>query len=124
VGVAQAIDGLHKALNEISACLDRRDFYKASSLGYGSTRLASRSGRRSSEAGSWRAKRNDLLDQLGEGATLLGAGRGDARQHLPGFLAVFGSVATRDLARHDSRPKGTFGGIVRCIDTPITEKCE
>ncbi len=35
VGVSQAIDELRKALDAISACLDRRDFYKASRLGYG-----------------------------------------------------------------------------------------
>ena len=35
VGVSQAIDELRKALGAISACLDSRDFHKASSLGYG-----------------------------------------------------------------------------------------
>jgi hypothetical protein len=35
VGVAQALDGLGKALEEISACLDRREYEKASNLGYG-----------------------------------------------------------------------------------------
>ena len=35
VGVSQAIGELRKALNKVSACLDSRDFYKASSLGYG-----------------------------------------------------------------------------------------
>jgi hypothetical protein len=35
VGVAQAIAALRKALNEISASLDRRQFQKASDVGYG-----------------------------------------------------------------------------------------
>jgi hypothetical protein len=35
VGVAQAIDLLRRALSEVSACLDRREFEKASALGYG-----------------------------------------------------------------------------------------
>jgi len=35
VGVAQAIDALRKALNQISAALDARQFEEASSLGYG-----------------------------------------------------------------------------------------
>jgi hypothetical protein len=35
VGLAQALDGLRDALNEISACLDRRDYRKAADLGYG-----------------------------------------------------------------------------------------
>jgi len=35
VGVAQAIDELRKALNQLSAALDARHFEKASSLGYG-----------------------------------------------------------------------------------------
>ena len=35
VGVAQALDGLHTALDEISVCLDRRDYRKAADLGYG-----------------------------------------------------------------------------------------
>lgn len=35
VGVAQAIDALRKALNQVSAALDARQFEKASSLGYG-----------------------------------------------------------------------------------------
>ena len=34
VGVAQAIDHLRKALDQVEACLDTRDFFKASSLGY------------------------------------------------------------------------------------------
>jgi hypothetical protein len=32
IGVAQAIGELRKALSKVSACLDSRDFYKASSL--------------------------------------------------------------------------------------------
>lgn len=35
VGVAQAIAELRKALNQLSASLDRREFEKASALGYG-----------------------------------------------------------------------------------------
>jgi hypothetical protein len=35
VGVAQAIDALRGALSEVSACLDHREFEKASALGYG-----------------------------------------------------------------------------------------
>jgi hypothetical protein len=35
VGVAEAIAGLRKALNEISAALDERQFEKASAVGYG-----------------------------------------------------------------------------------------
>lgn len=35
VGVAQAIDALRKALNQVSAALDARQFEEASSLGYG-----------------------------------------------------------------------------------------
>jgi len=35
VGVAQAIGELRKTLSKVSACLDSRVFYKASSLGYG-----------------------------------------------------------------------------------------
>ena len=34
VGVTQAIDHLRKALDQVEACLDTRDFFKASSLGY------------------------------------------------------------------------------------------
>ena len=33
--VAQALDGLRKAVNEISACLDRREYRRAADLGYG-----------------------------------------------------------------------------------------
>lgn len=35
VGVAQAVAELRKALNQVSSALDRRQFEKASSLGYG-----------------------------------------------------------------------------------------
>ncbi len=35
IGVAQAIGELRKALDALSVCLDRREFEKASSLGYG-----------------------------------------------------------------------------------------
>jgi hypothetical protein len=35
VGVSQAIDELRKALDRVEACLDSRDFGKASTLGYG-----------------------------------------------------------------------------------------
>jgi hypothetical protein len=35
IGVAQAIDALRRALSEVSGCLDRREFEKASALGYG-----------------------------------------------------------------------------------------
>jgi hypothetical protein len=34
VGVAQALDELRKALDEVDACLDSRDFEKAADLGY------------------------------------------------------------------------------------------
>ncbi len=34
VGVAQALDHLKKALNKVSLCLDKRQYEKASSLGY------------------------------------------------------------------------------------------
>lgn len=36
VGVAQALDELRKALDEVNGCLDRRDFDKAADLGYSS----------------------------------------------------------------------------------------
>jgi hypothetical protein len=34
VGVTQALDELRKALDEVDACLDSRDFEKAADLGY------------------------------------------------------------------------------------------
>lgn len=34
VGVAQALDELRKALDEVDACLDSRDFEEAADLGY------------------------------------------------------------------------------------------
>jgi len=41
VGVAEAIAGLRKALNEISAALDERQFENASAVGYGGWRRSS-----------------------------------------------------------------------------------
>jgi hypothetical protein len=35
VGVAQALDELRRALDQVAAALDRREFEKASTLGYG-----------------------------------------------------------------------------------------
>jgi hypothetical protein len=34
VGVAQALGELRKALDDVDACMDRRDFEKAADLGY------------------------------------------------------------------------------------------
>jgi len=40
VGVSQAIGEMRKALDQVRACLDRREFEKASALGYGAVSSA------------------------------------------------------------------------------------
>jgi hypothetical protein len=43
---------------------------------------------------------------------------------LPRLLAPLGSVATRNLSRDHGRPKGSFGRVVRSVDTAVAKKRE
>jgi len=50
-------------------------------------------------------------------------GRGDDAYHDPlGTAALLGTVASSDVAAHDSRANTLLGVLVRCIDVVVVEE--